>query len=113
MRRSTWVIWLCLMMTGAAHGQLQFMNYGRFVDSSAAARSYYIAGLFDALLTIDQGDNAKASLHFSRCIMQSGMKSNHVADGVLRFAQTRPALQAQPLIFALSEYLISVCGNPS
>jgi hypothetical protein len=41
------------------------------------------------------------------------MKSDHVADGVLRFAQTRPALQSQPLIFALSDYLISVCGDPS
>jgi hypothetical protein len=113
MRGSIWIIWLCLMMSGAAHGQVQFMNYGRFVDASAVERSYYIAGLFDALVTIDRGDNAKAAIHFSRCIMQSGMKSDHVADGVLRFAQTRPALQSQPLIFALSDYLISVCGDPS
>ena len=114
MRRSTWVVWLCLMLSGAAHGQQSvFMNYGRFADASAAARSHYVAGLFDGLIAIDSGDNAKSSIHFSRCIMRSGMKSNHVADGVLRYAQTHPALQAKPLIFALSEYLISVCGDPS
>jgi hypothetical protein len=85
----------------------------RYVDAAAEARSYYIAGLFDALLTIDRGDNARAAMHISRCIIQSGMNSDHVAEGVLRFAQTRPALHAKPLVFALSQYLISVCGDPS
>jgi hypothetical protein len=100
------------MMPGAAYGQVQFLNYGRYVDASAEARSFYIAGLFDALLTIDRGDNARAAIHFSRCIIQSGMKSNQLADGVLHFAQMRPALHAKPLILALSQYLVSVCGDP-
>jgi hypothetical protein len=37
------------------------------------------------------------------------MKSNQLADGVLRFAQMRPDLHAKPVILAL----ISVCGNPT
>jgi hypothetical protein len=107
------IIWLCLMMPGAAYGQLQYMNYGRYVEASAVERSHYIAGLFDALVMIDRGDNATSSIHFSRCIAQSGMKSNQLADGVLRFAQMRPDLHAKPVILALSQYLISVCGNPT
>ena len=107
------IIWLCLMMPGAAYGQAQYMNYGRYVDASAMQRSDYISGLFDALVTIDRGDNARSAIHFSRCIARSGIKSDHLADGVLRFAQMRPDLHAKPLILALLQYLISVCGNPN
>jgi hypothetical protein len=99
------------MMPGVAYGQVQFMNYGHYVDATPAARSFYIAGLFDALLTIDRGDDARSAIHFSRCIIQSGMKSNQLADGALHFAQARPALHAKPLILALSQYLVSVCGD--
>jgi hypothetical protein len=53
-------------------GKFNFMNYGRFVDASAVERSYYIAGLFDALVTIDRGDNAKAAIHFSRASCNPG-----------------------------------------
>jgi hypothetical protein len=111
--RTIWMICLCLMMPGAAHGQLlQYMNYGRWVGESPAARSYYIAGLFDAYMTLDTGDDGKAAIHYSRCIARSGMKSDQLADGVLRFGQTRPALHAQSLIFALNQYLYAVCGDP-
>jgi hypothetical protein len=110
--RSIWMVCLCLMMPGAAYGQLQFMNYGRWVGASAEARSYYIAGMFDAYMTLDTGDEAKSAVHYSRCIARSGMKSDQLADGVLRFGQARPALHAKPLIFALNQYLIAVCGDP-
>ena len=93
--RRMWMICLCLMMPGAAQGQqIQFMNYGRWVGASAEARSYYIAGMFDAYVTLDTGDEAKSAVHYSRCIARSGMKSNQLADGVLRFGQTRPDLHA-------------------
>lgn len=112
--KSIWIIWLCLTIPGAAYGQqMQYMNYGQYIDASPMERSSYIAGLFDALITIDRGDNAKSALYFSRCVTQSGLKSNHLADGVLRFALMHPNLHAKPLIFALSEYLISVCGSPN
>jgi hypothetical protein len=87
-------------------------NYGRWVGESAEARSYYIAGMFDAYMTLNTGDEAKSAVHYSRCIARSGMKSDQLADGVLRFGQTRPALHAKPLIFALNQYLIAVCGDP-
>jgi hypothetical protein len=45
--RSMWIICLSLMMPAASYGQV-FMNYGRWIDASAEARHYYIAGLVDA-----------------------------------------------------------------
>jgi hypothetical protein len=110
--RSMWIICLSLMMPGAAYGQLQFMNYGRWVGASAEARSYYVAGMIDAYLTTDIGDGAKAAKHYSRCIAQSGMNSDQLAGAMLRFAQTRPDLHATPLLGALLQYLVAVCGAP-
>jgi hypothetical protein len=108
-----WMIGLCLMMPSVAYGQLlQFMNYGRWVGASAEARSYYIAGMFDAYMTLDTGDEAKSAAHYSRCIARSGMKSDQLADGMFRFGQTHPDLHAKPLIYALNQYLIAVCGDP-
>jgi hypothetical protein len=63
-------------------------------------------------MTIDTGDQSKTAIHYPRCIVRSGMKSDQLADGVLRFARTRPDLHAKPLLFALVEYLNAVCGNP-
>jgi hypothetical protein len=41
------------------------------------------------------------------------MKSDQLADGVLRFAQARPDLHAKPLLGALLlQYLVAVCGDP-
>jgi hypothetical protein len=106
-----WIICLSLMMPAASYGQV-FMNYGRWIDANAEARHYYIAGLVDAYMTIDTGDQSKTAIHYPRCIVRSGMKSDQLADGVLRFARTRPDLHARPLLFALVEYLNAVCGNP-
>src|SRR5436189_3520310 len=43
----------------------------RYLDARPVERSYYIAGLFDALMIIDRGDSARSALHFSRCIAQN------------------------------------------
>ena len=111
--RTVWVICASLMMLDAASGQqMQFMNYGRWAGATPLARSYYIAGMVDGYIMIDTGDKAKSALHYSRCIIRSGMKSDQLADGVLRFAQARPALHAQPVLAALLQYLIAVCGDP-
>jgi hypothetical protein len=70
--KSIRIIWLCLVMSGAAYGQqIQYMNYGRYLDARPVERSYYIAGLFDALMIIDRGDSARSALQFSRCIAQN------------------------------------------
>jgi hypothetical protein len=66
-----------------------------------------------ALSAFSTGDNAKSAMHYSRCIVRSRMKSDQLADGVLRFAQARPDLHAKPLLGALLlQYLVAVCGDP-
>jgi hypothetical protein len=112
--RSMWIICLSLMMPSASYGQIQmhYMNYGHWVGESAEARSYCIAGMFHAYVSTDIGDGGKAASHYSRCLLRSGMKSDQLAAGVLRFSQARPALHAQPLLGALLQYLVAVCGNP-
>lgn len=110
--RTMWIVCLSLMMPSASYGQTQYLNYGRWVGASAMARSYYISGMFDAYMTTEIGDQGKAAIHYSQCIARSGMKSDQLADGVLRFAQARPDLHAKPLLAALLQYLVAVCGDP-
>jgi hypothetical protein len=40
------------------------------------------------------------------------MRSDQLADAVLRFAQARPDLHAKPVLAALLQYLVAVCGDP-
>ena len=90
-----------------------FYTYAQWAALPADARAFYVAGNFDALITyaVNEGQ-ARMGHHYSQCIEQSGMNSLQLAESILRFGSTRPALQTGDVTHAMGIYLVESCGKP-
>jgi hypothetical protein len=76
-------------------------------------RENYIAGAFDSLITVGTGeDSDTVAVHYRNCVKGAHMSLSQLSDNVLRFAKSKPEVQAGPVQTALVRYLISACGEP-
>jgi hypothetical protein len=118
MRRHIWTsdrlaTSLCLSVLLTVSAQAQFLTYAQWASETASMRAAYIAGAFDSVILIGNGEaDAKTASHYSQCVLRSKMKNDQLAEGVLRFAQNRPALHAGSVQAAMLQYLVAVCGAP-
>jgi hypothetical protein len=55
----------------------------------------------------------RASQHYNECLYNAKLNSIQLANNVREYAKAKPQLHAQPVQFALMEYLIALCGLPN
>jgi hypothetical protein len=89
-----------------------YRTYAQWAGLGASERAAYIAGAMDSIILVVTGDeDKKTSLHYSQCLFGAKLSGHQLAENVLRFAESRPALPDM-VQSALLEYLASLCGAP-
>jgi hypothetical protein len=101
---------LSALMMGAASSQVYY-TYPEWDRLSEQARTLYIAGAYDTLVSIASADTAATSRHYSKCI-SGRLTIEQLAKNVHAFVAARPDLQKKPVQVGLINYLIDHCGAP-
>jgi hypothetical protein len=102
---------LSALMIGQANAQVYY-NYSQWDRLTDSARSTYIAGAYDSLISIATPDTASASRHYSKCVVSRQLTTEQLAKNVRAFVATRPDLQKGPVQGGLINYLVELCGAP-
>ena len=90
-----------------------FLSYSQWTAMPAEPRAAYIAGSFDALVSVvDSAAGIESRQHYTRCIENAKMSNRQLAENIMQFASTRPALQTGNVPTAMIGYLIEACGKP-
>ena len=101
---------LLFLLLAPYPAEAQYFNYLQWSELPPIPRAAYIAGVFDSLTGYSAND--VESEHYFACIERVAMKNIQLADNVIQFASTRPALQTSSVQKALLQYLIAACGKP-
>ena len=90
-----------------------YRTYAQWAGMSASERAAYIAGAMDSIILVVTGDeDKKTSLHYSQCLSRAKLGGPQLAENVLSFAESRPALKTGMVQAALVQYLHGLCGAP-
>jgi hypothetical protein len=101
---------LSALMIGRANAQVYY-TYPEWDRLSDQARTMYIAGAYDSLVSIASPDTAAISRHYSKCV-SGRIPIEQLAKNVRTFVAARPDLQKKPVQVGLINYLIEHCGAP-
>src|SRR6516162_3276009 len=101
---------LSALMIGRANAQVYYM-YPEWERLSDQARTMYIAGAYDSLVSITSPDTASTARHYSKCV-SGRVPIEQLAKNVRTFVAARPDLQRKPVQVGLINYLIELCGAP-
>ena len=101
---------LSALMIGRAHAQVYY-TYSEWDRLSDQARTMYIAGAYDSLVSIASPETASTSRHYSKCV-SGRVPIEQLAKNVRTFVAARPDLQRKPVQVGLINYLIELCGAP-
>ena len=107
------LVFLFLLATSSVANAGQYYSYRQWVALDKSLRSVYIAGVFDSLLGIVKDRNdLPVTKHYDDCITRANTADSELADNIMAFVKTRPALQERSVSGALINYLIDFCGPP-
>src|SRR5262249_33049590 len=84
-------------------------TYPEWDRLSDQARTMYIAGAYDSLVSIASPETASTSRHYSKCV-SGRVPIEQLAKNVRTFVAARPDLQRKPVQVGLITYLIERCG---
>src|SRR5215475_14665434 len=101
---------LSALMIGRANAQVYY-TYEEWERLSDQARTMYIAGAYDSLISIVSPDTASTARHYSKCV-SGRVPIEQLAKNVRTFVAARPDLQKKPVQVGLINYLIELCGAP-
>jgi|SRR5262245_21293534 len=101
---------LSALMMGRVNSQVYY-TYPEWERLSDQARTMYIAGAYDTLVSIASADTASTSRHYSRCV-SGRLTIEQLTKNVHIFVAARPDLQKKPVQVGLINYLIELCGAP-
>src|SRR5262245_18110020 len=93
-----------------ANAQLYY-TYAEWDRLSDQARTMYIAGAYDSLISITSSDTVSIARHYARCV-SGRVPIEQLAKNVRTFVAARPDLQKRPVQVGLINYLIELCGAP-
>ena len=89
-------------------GSAAFITYAQWSAFNPHDQGIYIAGAYDAL----ENDPANPNRFlYNQCILGAGMKNGQLADNIVAFASSRPALQTGTVRQAMIQYLTAACGT--
>jgi len=99
-------------MVQANSAAAAFMTYSEWEAQSTEYRYAYIAGAFDALVSLaSSGEDLQISSHYTKCVANSKMNNAQLSKNVSAYASTRPKFQNGPVMLAMINYLIELCGQ--
>jgi hypothetical protein len=95
-----------LLSASPAHAA--FFTYSQWAAFSEAQRDAYVAGAVDSLevSVLDKNE------HYGDCLMSQHMNVGQLADNVLAYARSQPAIQGVPVPGTILQYLHELCGPP-
>ena len=108
--KSTMAAVMLIVLTAPASAN--FYTLQEWSALSRTLRDNYIAGAFDSMITVGSDDSEQVAVHYRNCVKGAKMSLDQLSDNVLRFAKSKPEVQAGPVQTALVRYLISACGEP-
>lgn len=101
---------LSALMIGRANTQVYY-TYPEWDRLSDQARTMYIAGAYDSLISIASPETASTARHYSKCV-SGRVPIEQLAKNVRTFVAAHPDLQKKPVQVGLINYLIELCGAP-
>jgi acyl-CoA reductase-like NAD-dependent aldehyde dehydrogenase len=109
--RSASVAALMLAITQTARAE--YFTYSDWSRQPAEFRAAYIAGLYDALVSIAETDaEARIGAHYQTCVSQAKVTNSQLAERTLLFGTARPNLRSGGVGEVMINYLIQLCGKP-
>src|SRR6516164_9552212 len=101
---------LSALMIGRAHAQVYY-TYSEWDRLSDQARTMYIAGAYDSLVSIASPETASTSRHYSKCVSGRGPNQQPSKNGP-NFMGGGPSLPKKPGEGGLIQYSIELWGAP-
>src|SRR4029434_5279506 len=86
---------LSALMIGRANAQVYY-TYAEWDRLSDQARTMYIAGAYDSLISITSPDTVPIARHYSKCV-SGRVPIEQLAKNVRTFVAARPDLQKRPV----------------
>src|SRR5215468_1793384 len=99
---------LSALLIGRVNAQVYY-TYPEWDRLSDQARTMYIAGAYDSLVSIASPDTMSISRHYSKCV-SGRVPIEQLAKNVRTFVAARPDLQKKPVQVGLINYLIELFG---
>ena len=102
-----------LMLALATTAHAEYFTYPDWSQQPADFRAAYIAGMYDALISLAETDaEAKIGAHFQTCVSQAKMTNSKLAERTLLFGSARPSPRSGGVGAVMISYLIQLCGKP-
>jgi hypothetical protein len=101
---------LLFILFASYPAEAQYFNYLQWSALPPIPRAAYIAGVFDSLT--GYSTNEVESKHYFTCLERAAIKNTKLADNLMQYASTHPALKRGSVQKALLQYLIAACGKP-
>ena len=100
-----------MLAIGPAHAA--YFTYSDWSKQPADFRAAYIAGLYDALISMSETNaEAKIGAHYQACVVRAKMSNGQLAESTLLYGSARPKLQSGGVGEVMINYLIQLCGKP-
>jgi len=102
-----------LMLAIATTAQAEYFTYSDWSQQPADFRAAYIAGLYDALVSLSETDaEAKIGAHYQACVVRAKIRNSQLAERTLLFGAAQPSLRSGGVGQVMINYLIQLCGKP-
>ena len=91
----------------------EYFTYSDWSKQPADFRAAYIAGLYDALVSLAETNaEARIGAHYQTCVAQAKITNSQLAERTLLFGAARPSLRSGGVGDVMINYLIQLCGKP-
>jgi acyl-CoA reductase-like NAD-dependent aldehyde dehydrogenase len=101
------------LMLAIATAHAEYFTYSDWSKQPAEFRAAYIAGLYDALISMAETNaEAKIGAHYQACVVRAKMRNGQLAENTLLYGSARRELQSGGVGTVMINYLIQLCGKP-
>jgi hypothetical protein len=101
------------LMLAISTAHAEYFTYSDWSKQPADFRAAYIAGLYDALVSMAETNaEAKIGAHYQACVVRAKMRNGQLAESTLLYGSARPELQSGGVGEVMINYLIQLCGKP-
>ena len=102
-----------LMLAIATTARAEYFIYADWSQQPAEFRAAYIAGLYDALVSLGDTDaEARIGAYYQTCVSRAKMTNSQLAERTLLFGVGQPSLRSGGVGTVMVNYLIHFCGKP-
>jgi acyl-CoA reductase-like NAD-dependent aldehyde dehydrogenase len=101
------------LMLAIATAHAEYFTYSDWSKQPADFRAAYIAGLYDAVVSLAETDaEARIGAHFQTCVSRAKITNSQLAERTLLYGSARSELRSGGVGEVMINYLIQLCGKP-